>query len=211
MHETSQSDARTRTPKQQLALNITAALRVAGPDSAGKPSKLRQVDVMRRTGVSRTTLRPLLETTETGQRNPDFTTLHKMAQAIGVPLAFLLMTPDDWRVLIKAIGAFTDHQAAARELVTDALGSPELAEAVLKRCKIHPERPPLGVAYDPQEIQRLDARNEWRRRCSFVMAALAQPAARGELRSLVDLTSLAAALANAMTPYNPTPDNYDRD
>ena len=211
MHKTSQSDARTRTPKQQLALNITAALRVAGTNGAGKPSKLRPVDVMRRTGVSRTTLRPLLETSETSQRNPDFATLHKMAQAIGVPLAFLLMTPDDWRCLIKAIGAFSDHQAAARELVKDELGRPDLAEAVLKRCKVHPERPPFGVAYDSQEIQRLDARNEWRRRCSFVMAALAQPAARGEQRSFVDLTSLAAALASAMTPYNPTPDNCNQD
>lgn len=207
MNETSLPNSGSRALKQQLALNITAAMRVAGPVRAGKSSKLRQIDVMRSTGVSRTTLKPLLATTEFGQRNPDLTTLHKLAQAIGVPLAFLLMAPEDWRVLIKAIGAFSDYQAAARELVTDALGSPELAEAVLKRCKVHPERPPLGVPYDPQEIQRLDARNEFRRRCSAVMAALAQSAARGEQRSFVDLTALAAALANAMTPYNPMPEN----
>lgn len=203
MHETLLSDARTRTPKQQLALSLTAALRVAGPGRAGKPNKLRQVDVMRRTGMSRTTLRPLLDTAEPSQRNPDLTTLHKLAQAIGVPLAFLLMAPEDWRVLIKAIGAINDYQSAVNGLVTDELGNPELAEAALKRCKVHPDRPPLGVAYDPQEIKRLDARNEWRRRCSLVMAALAQPAARGDRKFLVDLTALAAALANEMTPYNP--------
>lgn len=203
MHETLPPNARAHTPKQQLALSVTAALRVAGPDRAGKPSKLRQVDVMRRTGMSRTTLRPLLDVTDPSQRNPDLKTLHKLSQAIGVPLAFLLMTPEDWRVLIKAIGTITDHQAAAQGLVTDELGSPALAEAVLKRCKVHPERPPIGVAYDPQEIRRLDERNEWRRRCSVVMAALAQPAARGDRKSLVDLTALAAALANEMTPHNP--------
>jgi len=207
MHDTLPPDAPTRPPKQQLALSVTAALRVAGPGRAGKPSKLRQVDVMRRTGMSRTTLRPLLDTTEHSHRNPDLTTLHKLAQAIGVPLAFLLMTPEDWRILTKAIGSFTDHQAAAHGLVTDELGSPALAEAVLKRCKVHPERPPLGAAYAPQEIARLDARNEWRRRCSLVMAALAQPAARGNRKSFVDMTALAAALANEMTPYNPAPDN----
>lgn len=203
MHVTLPPDTRTHTPKQHLALSLTAALRVAGSGRAGKPKKMRQVDVMRRTGMSRTTLKPLLNTTELSQRNPDLTTLHKLAQAIGVPLAFLLMAPEDWRVLIKAIGAINDYQAAANGLVTDELGSPELAEAVLKRCKVHPDHPPLGVAYDPQEIKRLDARNEWRRRCSLVMAALAQPAARGDRKFLVDLTALAAAMANEMTPHNP--------
>ena len=211
MHETHPPDAHKRTPKQQLTLNVTAALRVAGPDRVGKPNKLRQVDIMRRTGMSRTTLRPLMDTTEPSQRSPDLTTLHKLAQAIGIPLAFLLMTPEDWRVLIKAIGAINDYQAAANGLVTDELGNPELAEAVLKRCKVHPDRPPLGVAHAPQEISRLDARNEWRRRCSLVMAALAQPAARGDRKFLVDLTALAAAMANEMTPYNPVPDNSCQD
>lgn len=203
MHETLPPDIRTRTPKQQLALNLTAALRVAGPGRAGKPNKMSPVDVLRRTGMSRTTLRPLLETTKPSQRNPDLTTLDKLSQAIGVPLAFLLMTPEDWRALIKAIGSINDYQSAANGLVTDELGNPELAEAVLKRCKVHPDRPPLGVAHAPQEIKRLDARNEWRRRCSLVIAALAQPAARGDRKFLVDLTALAAAMANEMTPHNP--------
>lgn len=211
MHPTLTPDAHARSPKQQLALSISAALRVAGPGRTGKPSKLRQVEIMRRTGMSRTTLRPLLDTTASSQRNPDLTTLNKLAHAIGVPLAFLLMTPTDWHVLIKAIGAIADHQAAAHGLVTDALGSPALAEEVLKRCKVHPERPPIGVDYDLQEIKRLDARNEWRRRCSLVMAALTQPAALGDRKSLVDMTALASALANAMTPYNPVPDNSSQD
>lgn len=211
MHVTLPPDVLTLTPKQQLALSVTAALRVAGPARAGKPNKLRQIDVMRLTGMSRTTLRPLLDTTAPSRRNPDLATLNKLAEAIGVPLAFLLMTPTDWRVLIKAIGAISDHQAAAHGLVSDALGSPALAEAVLKRCKVHPERPPLGVDYNLKEIKRLDARNEWRRRCSLVMAALTQPAARGDRKSFVDMTALAAALANEMTPYNPAPDNSSQD
>jgi transcriptional regulator with XRE-family HTH domain len=211
MHETLPASNPKRMSNEQLALNVIAALRVAGPGRAGKPNKLRQVDVMRRTGMSRTTLRPLLDTTAPSQRNPDLTTLYKLAQAIGVPLAFLLMTPEDWRVLIKAIGAINDFQSAANGLVTDELGNPALAEAVLKRCKVHPDRPPFDVAHAPKEITRLDARNEWRRRCSLVMAALAQPASRGDRKFLVDLTALAAAMANEMTPYNPAPDNSCQD
>ena len=208
MNETQPLETSKRTPKQQLALNVVAALRVAGPrNEQGKANKLRQVEVMSRTGMSRTTLRPLLNTTESIQRNPDFTTLHKLAQSIGVPLAFLLMAPEDWRVMIKAIGAINDYKAAANGLVTDELGNPELAEAVLKRCKVHPEPRPFGVTNTSQENERLEARNEWRRRSSLVMAALAQPAARGDRKFLVELTALAAALANEMTPYNPEPDN----
>lgn len=207
MSQTLPADTRSYTPKQQLALSITAALRVAGSDQAGKYKKLRQIDVMRRTGMSRSTLKPLLDTAESTERNPDLATLHKLARAIGVPLAFLLMTPEDWRVLTKAIGAIADYQVAAHSLVTDELGGPVLAETVLKRCKVHPERPPLGAAHDPQEMQRLEARNEWRRRCSMVMAALAQPAARGDRNAFVEMTALAAAMANAMTPYKPAVDN----
>lgn len=158
---------------------------------------------MRRTGMSHTTLRPLLDSTESSQRNPDLVTLQKLAQVIGVPLAYLLMTPEDWRALIRATGAINDYQSAANGLVTDELEGPEIAEAVLKRCKVHPDRPPIGVAHTPDEITRLEVRNEWRRRCSLVMAALAQPAARGDRKYIVDLTALAAALANEMTPYNP--------
>lgn len=211
MQATLLTDVQTQALKRQIALNVTAALRVAGQDRAGKPSKMRQVDIMRITGMSRTTLRPLLDTTGSNSRNPDLATLNKLALAIGVPVAFLLMTPRDWRVLIKAIGGLADHQAAAQGLVNDELGSPSLAEAVLRRCKVHPERPPFGAEYDMQEIKRLEARNESRRRSSLVMAALAQPAARGDRKSFVEITALAAALANEMTPYNPAPDNIGQD
>lgn len=203
MDQSSSGDGRHRSAKQQVALNVMAALRVAGRSRAGKPNRLRPIDVMRATGMSRSTLRPLLNPTGTEQRNPDLGTLQRLAEAVGVPLAFLLMTPADWRALNRAIDAIADSRQAAREVVSDDLGSPTLAEAVLKRCKVHPERPPLGVGPDADEMLRLEARNEWRRRCSLVMAALAQPACRGEHRSLVELTALAAALANAMTPHNP--------
>lgn len=199
----STSDNPKLSPKRQLALSVMAALRVAGPNRDGKPHRLRQIDVMRRTGMSRTTLKPLLDLTDSSQRNPDLSTLQKLAEAVGVPVAFLLMTPDDWGSLIRAIGTLADYQAAAHGLIGDSLGSPAYAEATLKRCKVHPEYPPYGAPPNPKENQRLDARNEWRRRASLVMAALAQPAAGADHRRFADLTALAAALANEMTPLNP--------
>ena len=45
MNVTLPPDASQYTPKQQLALNVNAALLVAGTDLAGKPNKLRQIDV----------------------------------------------------------------------------------------------------------------------------------------------------------------------
>lgn len=200
-----------RIPKQQIALSVMAALRVAGPARGGKPHRLRPIDIMRETGMSRSTLRPLLNPSGQEQRTPDLGTLQRLADVIGVPVAFLLMTAADWRALNRAIDALTDIRQAAREVVGDELGSPTLAEAVLKRCKVHPERPPLGVTPDPEEMQRLEARNEWRRRSSLVLAALAQPASRGDHRSLVELTALAAALANAMTPHNPGASHIDHE
>lgn len=200
-----------RTAQQQIALSVMAALRVAGPARDGKPHRLRAVDIMRRTGMSRSTLRPLLNPGGPEQRNPDLGTLQRLSDAIGVPVAFLLMTAADWRALNRAIDAVADIRQAAREVVGDELGSPTLAEAVLKRCKVHPERPPLGVAPDPEEMQRLEARNEWRRKSSLVLAALAQPASRGDHRSLAELTALAAALANAMTPHNPGGSHNDHE
>lgn len=210
MDEIASYEGARRTAKQ-ISLSVIAALRVAGPTRGGKPNKLRPVDVMRQTGMSRSTLRPLLNPTGPEHRNPDLGTLQRLADVIGVPVAFLLMTPSDWRVLNSAIDAIADSRQAAREVVGDELGSPALAETVLRRCKVHPDRPPLGVAPDPKEMERLDARNEWRRRCSFVMAALTQPAGRGDQRAFAELTALAASLANAMTPHDPLAEQSNRE
>jgi hypothetical protein len=189
--------------KRQLSMNVTSAMRVAGPDKQGKPSKLTTMAVLRSTGMSRSTLRPVIDKDGSSTRGADLNTLQKLAKALGIPLPFLLMAPEDWQALVKAIRSIDDHQVAAQIVVSDPVGSPAQAVAVLRRCKVHPDIAPLGVPVDPAEKKRLDARNEWRRRSSMVLAALAQPAARLDANSLVELTALAAALANVMTPHSP--------
>lgn len=197
-----QSTSSSRKTKRQLSQNVKAALLVAGESVEGKAAKLRPIDVMRKTGISRTTLRPILEDGDNSERTPDLETITKLADLLGVPVAFLLMTADDWRMLIRAMNSLSHYQKAADVLVGDGLGNAAMAEQVLRRCKVHPEVPPLGASPDPVEAKRLDARNHLRRRNSLVVSALAQPASRGERQLIVDLTALASALAVEMTQYN---------
>lgn len=180
----------------------------AGPVNIdGRPGKLRIADLMRSTGMSRTTISPLMDKDAINTRSPDLATLHKVAEALGVPLAFLLMTPSDWVVLHKAARLMNpegEFMEAAKQVVGDTISSPEKAVAVLERCKVHPDRRPIGQSNE-KEQRSLDARNEWRRRISLVMGALTL---RGGQASLaVEMTALAAILGNLLTPSDPKPNN----
>ncbi len=208
MNDSQPSTTSSLTPGQHLALNISAACLKAGPVNIdGRPGKLRIADLMRSTGMSRTTISPLMDKDAINTRSPDLATLHKVAEALGVPLAFLLMTPSDWVVLHKAARLMNpegEFMEAAKQVVGDTISSPEKAVAVLERCKVHPDRRPIGQSNE-KEQRSLDARNEWRRRISLVMGALTL---RGGQASLaVEMTALAAILGNLLTPSDPKPNN----
>ncbi len=176
---------------------------VAGVDERGKASKLRAIDIVRETGMSRTTLRPIMKVSDKTDRSPDLESINKVAQTLGVPLAFLLMTQDDWRALSRVATSFADYKAAANGIVTDELRDPALAEKVLKVLKVHPDQKIHEDVPNQVEIKRLEARNALRQRYSFVFSALAQPAGRGDRDYVVALTALASAMAHEMTPTNP--------
>ncbi len=208
MNDSQPSTTSSLTPGQHLALNISAACLKAGPVNIdGRPGKLRIADLMRSTGMSRTTISPLMDKDAVNTRSPDLATLYKVAEALGVPLAFLLMTPSDWVVLHKASRLMNpegEFMEAAKQVVGDTISSPEKAVAVLERCKVHPDRRPIGQSNE-KEQRSLDARNEWRRRISLVMGALTL---RGGQASLaVEMTALAAILGNLLTPSDPKPNN----
>lgn len=194
----------SRAPGQQLALNIIAALRVAGPmRDDGKAGPLRAVAVQQDTGIARSTLRALKNMSGKSEPNPDLRTLCRLADFLGIPVAFLLMRPKDWDTMRLAIDGIRDPLRAADRLIGDRnFGGPEIAEKVLKECGVHPERPPLGAYTDEREQARLSARNEWRRRTSHVVAAIAQPAACNRAAHVV-LTAFAASFANQATPSDP--------
>lgn len=204
MEQFRQFEKISRSPGQQLALSLIAAMRVAGPiRDDGKAGPIRAVAVQQDTGIARSTLRALKETSGEREPNPDLRTLCRLADFLGIPVAFLLMRPKDWDAMRLAINGIQDPLRAADRLVGDRVfGGPEIAEKVLKACGVHPECPPLGVSTDERELARLNARNEWRRRTSHVVAALAQPAAcnRG---AHVQLTAFAASFVNQTTPSDP--------
>lgn len=198
-------------PNEQLSMNVMAALRVAGLDRDGKSRKLRPMEVMRRSRISRSTLRPLMGKPGSGAREPDLATLRKLAAVFGIPLPFLLMTPADWLTMIGAIDSLSDCTLAADRVVKDGMNGPDKAHAALTEMKRLFDNPPLHAPPDPVESERLRARNEWRARASLVMAALAQPAARGRRQSLVTLTALACALTLNMTPAEPASNDDGED
>jgi transcriptional regulator with XRE-family HTH domain len=208
MNDNQPSKTRNLTPSLDLVLNILAACRTGGPiDSAGRPGKLRIADLMRSTGMSRTTISPLMDKDAVTCRNPDLATLHKIAQALGIPLAFLLMTPRDWVVLQKAARLMIpegEFMEAAKQVVGDTMSSAEKAVAVLERCKVHPDRRPIGQSNE-REQRSLDVRNERRRRASIVMCALTLRG--GQVSIAAEMTALAAILGNLLTNSESKLDN----
>lgn len=188
----------------QLKANIVAALRVAGPPgSDGQTTPLSSAQIQRKTGIARSTLRALKNVSSGEDINPDLSTLTKLADELGIPVAFLLMRPQDWESLSKAINGLGLFITAAGELNKNKpLARTDVVEKVLRACGVHPDLPPIGASDDKGEMIRLEARNEWRRRTSYVLGALMLSRTRDH-QSLGLLTAIAASLTNQTTPNNP--------
>lgn len=186
---------------EQLAHNVKAALRVAGPDQEGEPSKMRPIDIARNTQMSRTTIRPLLETKKSGpdRRAPNLESVQKMADAIGIPVAFLLMTPSDWRALVAAVTAYSANYQAARQIVGDSMGEVSMAIRVLEKGGVHPDKPPLGQQPSPEQRRTLQEQNEVRRRTTHSLGALSLMAAGGSSEKVSEMLAIAASLGSALT------------
>ncbi|HKR46745.1 MAG TPA: helix-turn-helix transcriptional regulator [Paraburkholderia sp.] len=188
--------------------NLTAMLAVGGKQRAsGLPGPLSSASVQRRTGIARSTLRALKKArTADAHVNPDLGTISRIADALGVPPAFLLMRPQDWAEIALAIGDSTDYLIAATRLQQeDQFWAKNPIEKVLRACKVHPDARPIGVGASP-EVDRVNARDEWRRRSSHKFDALMlRHAPAGPIRAL--LTAIASAMVSRTTPHNP--DNHD--
>jgi len=187
----------------QLADNVKAALRVAGPaDEAGNARPLRSVALQKRSGIARSTLRALTNSRRDTRPNPDLHTLSRLADALDMPLAFLLMRPQDWQTLCKAINDMRDPIAAAEKLIpAGSLPVPAATpERVLRECRLQSDAVPYGIANDHSEKAKFEQRNEQRRRGSHVLGSLMLRGAP-ERGTKVFLTALAAMLAHQLS-YN---------
>lgn len=102
--------------QQALRGNLDRVLSVSG-DDRGAPRSLSRSHLSRVTGIARSTVTKLLcgpkskptESAESAtamgvsQANPDLDTLCRLASALAVPPAFLLMSSTDWKRLIQAV------------------------------------------------------------------------------------------------------------
>ena len=201
----------TNSPKtlgQYFSENLTAMLAVGGKQrDSGLAGPLSSASVQRRTGSARSTLRAL-KRPRSGEAhaNPDLRTVSRIADALGIPPAFLLMRPQDWAEIALAIGDSADYLTAATRLQPeDQSAAKNPIEKVLRVCKVHPDARPKGVGASP-EVERVNARDEWRRRsCLKFDALMLRHAQAGPIRQL--LTAVASAMVSRTTPHSPSNDD----
>lgn len=189
---------------QCFSRNLSAVLAVAGaqreternPDA---PGPFSSVQMQRQTGIARSTLRALKSPTA----NPDLDTLDRLAAALGVPPAFLLMRPQDWQLLANAVADRDYYLAAAHKLDEDQrLQASNPVVKVLRECKVHPDQRPWGLAASP-EVSRLLARDEWRRcACLKFDALMLRDVSKPDTRKV--LAAMAGAMVSQTTPHDPS-------
>lgn len=183
---------------QILATNLTNVLKVAGSlDEYGKPKRIRSTDLQRATGVARSTLRALQK--DGGREsNPDLRTLCRIADELGMPVAFLLMDSQQWLALIEAALDMPAMLGAAALLDQDqGIQDPLSAVKILRHAKVYPLEAPLGEpqAGNQARYAELASKNEEKRRNATIAAALMQAGARTHV-ARKQLTAFAASLAN---------------
>lgn len=191
---------------QCFSRNLSAVLAVAGALRESQrgvdgSAPFSAVKMQRDTGIARSTLRAL----KTPQANPDLATLQRLADALGVPPAFLLMRPQDWALLAGAVDSSGDYFVAAQKLESEGqLQQSNPVVKVLCECKVHPDQRPHNVGAS-QEVDRANARDEWRRRaCLKLDALMLRDIASPQPRKW--LTAIAGAWVSRTTPHDPTND-----
>ena len=86
--------------------NMNRVLRVAGGISeSGELINIQKSELAELSGLSKGTITKLTDTGAYQGAKPDLETLCKLAYALNVSPAFLLMTPTDWGLLLQAFGA----------------------------------------------------------------------------------------------------------
>ena len=185
----------------QLNQNLVRALRVAGNEQIdGKAGKLGPTDIYRKTGMARSTLLAIRRPAPDHNPNPDLRTLCRLADALGIPVAFLLMRPKDWILLSKAFSSSMPEMIhAAKKLLSnkDKIES-NIAEKILRSCKVHPEKPQSldqNSDQNKKELKEIEKINEKCRRMSHVLSELMLQDVGDDDLSII-LSAYAAAITN---------------
>jgi transcriptional regulator with XRE-family HTH domain len=162
--------------KKALRGNLERVLSVAKM-SEGEISPLTQTELSKRSGIARSSISKFLAHGEFLNANPDLQTLCRLALELNVPVAFLLMTAEDWTRLIGAV-SFLPHIVDDKSLQSSVRGLPthECAKQGLelaKKLKILVE--PLEKTTPTQSVWRDDEQALHRRRHQGVRVAASLP------------------------------------
>lgn len=90
--------------KRTVGSAVFRAMQVAGDAEGSYPSKLSQQGLSQRSGVARSTISKYIEAKDNPDSvlNPDLKTLCRIARALNITPAMLLLTPEDWSRLAQA-------------------------------------------------------------------------------------------------------------
>lgn len=180
---------------RSVRTNIRAALKVGGYSTKdGKIKPLTDTAVQQKTGIARSTIRTL-RTVESDNVNPDFGTLKKLANSLGVPLAFLLMTGEDWELIFKSFGAlnqFAIDPSQPKKLYRTAETAYQNVHRALDEGKAFQQK--LHISYDQADLKSMNDFNESLSRMGGVIGALLLSS--HEKYTSIEYIALAAALAN---------------
>lgn len=175
--------------------NMNRVLRVAGGLSdTGELLNMQKSELAETSGLSKGTITKLTDTSSYQDAKPDLETLCKLARALNVSPAFLLMTPSDWELLLQAVGALgmLDNPEGERERPLVGILEESAVRQVDEAVKSGLNLIQILHGEDYSSAERLR-----QRRGILVMTAIAQNAVRrqGKVKKM-QATALAAFLGD---------------
>jgi transcriptional regulator with XRE-family HTH domain len=182
----------------ELGHNVRAAMLHAGPSNDSGTSRLRAAALQRQIGIARTTLRALVSCKDDIGPNPDLRTLAKLAEVLDVPLAFLVMRPEDWEILATVAKDLDNYLTRSDRIKPHFPVPPGEPAQILRDLQTLPEAVDPGLMHDRAAIELVARRNDRRMRLSHILGSLMLRNCT-ELRHKLVLAALAAGLANELS------------
>lgn len=130
-----------RKTQPAFGLNLLKVMQVGRFDENGAPRKVTQAHLSEVSGISRSSIAKFLSQKESS--NPDLETICRLASALNVSPAMLLMTSEDWMRLAHAVN--TVSQSLADETASQMIhnvrnalgrGQQERARLVLELARL---------------------------------------------------------------------------
>ncbi len=175
---------------------LRRAMRVGGTDEDGNLAAMTQLQMSNESGVGRSTIAKYLSANQLDPANPTLEVLCRLANTLGVPVAFLLMSADDWVRICNAIDYLNRVEKDARFVnFSKRMTAPqsrsnnlEIAEAGLSLADM------LGLL--PRIDPEFDETNVHKRRSAIAATCLLPPMSSMSTRfrpSILTLCSIIGA------------------